>query len=227
MRDKRLKKRQSKLTVFIGMPLAFLVAIYLIIYLAGSPILSPLSAIGSLLIGDEAPMFTLDETTKDSLQNLMSSNVSNTIPASSITLPSYGEKYAHVTIPGTEVDCDIYYGDSNAIMKQGAGQYIGGKFPGFGGTVLIAAHKTTHFMDLKSVEVGDVITLQTTYGVYEYTVRDMKVVDPNDKTAYDLNATEDNLILYTCYPFNMLGFSKQRYFVYADYTSGPIVDIYG
>ena len=60
------------------MPLAFLVAIYLIIYLAGSPILSPLSAIGSLLIGDEAPMFTLDETTKDSLQNLMSSNVSNT-----------------------------------------------------------------------------------------------------------------------------------------------------
>ena len=209
------------------MPLAFLVAIYLIIYLAGSPILSPLSAIGSLLIGDEAPMFTLDETTKDSLQNLMSSNVSNTIPASSITLPSYGEKYAHVTIPGTEVDCDIYYGDSNAIMKQGAGQYIGGKFPGFGGTVLIAAHKTTHFMDLKSVEVGDVITLQTTYGVYEYTVRDMKVVDPNDKTAYDLNATEDNLILYTCYPFNMLGFSKQRYFVYADYTSGPIVDIYG
>ena len=208
------------------MPLAFLVAIYLIVYLAGSPILAPLSAIGSLMIGDEAPVFTLDETTKDSLQHLMTSNAANTIKASSITLPSYGEKYAHVTIPGTDVDCDIYYGDSNAIMKKGAGQYIGGKFPGFGGTVLIAAHKTTHFMDLKSVEVGDVITLQTTYGVYEYTVRDMKVVDPNDKSAYDLNATEENLILYTCYPFNMLGFSKQRYFVYADYTSGPIVDIY-
>ncbi len=208
------------------MPLAFLVAIYLIVYLAGSPILAPLSAIGSLMIGDEAPVFTLDETTQDSLQNLMTSNATNTIKASSITLPSYGEKYAHVTIPGTDVDCDIYYGDSNAIMKKGAGQYIGGKFPGFGGTILIAAHKTTHFMDLKSVEVGDVITLQTTYGVYEYTVRDMQVVDPNDKSAYDLNATEENLILYTCYPFNMLGFSKQRYFVYADYTSGPIVDIY-
>ena len=77
-----------------------------------------------------------------------------------------------------------------------------------------------------NVKVGDVITLQTTYGIYEYTVRDMKIVDPNDKTAYDLNAQKENLILYTCYPFNMLGFSKQRYFVYADFTSGPVVNMY-
>ena len=208
------------------MPLAFLVAIYFIVVLAGSPILSPLRAIGSLLIGDQTPVFSLDETTKDTLQHLVTSNTNPTIKASTITLPSYGETYAHVSIPGTDVDCDIYYGDSNAIMKKGAGQYMGGKFPGFGGTVLIAAHKTTHFMDLKSVKVGDVITLQTTYGVYEYTVRDMKVVDPNDKTAYDLSAQTDNLILYTCYPFNMLGFSKQRYFVYADFTSGPVVNIH-
>ena len=92
---------------------------------------------------------------------------------------------------------------------------------------MIAAHKNDPFYGLEKCRSGRCDELlQTTYGVYEYTVRDMKVVDPNDKSAYDLNATEENLILYTCYPFNMLGFSKQRYFVYADYTSGPIVDIY-
>ena len=34
----------------------------------------------------------------------------------------------------------------------------------------------------------------------------------------------ENLILYTCYPFDALGFTPNRYFVYASYTSGPELD---
>lgn len=32
------------------------------------------------------------------------------------------------------------------------------------------------------------------------------------------------MILYTCYPFDALGFTPNRYFVYAKYVSGPVLD---
>ena len=30
--------------------------------------------------------------------------------------------------------------------------------------------------------------------------------------------------MYTCYPFDALGFTQERYFVYASYTSGPVLE---
>ncbi|MDF2568387.1 MAG: hypothetical protein K0R90_1843, partial [Oscillospiraceae bacterium] len=43
--------------------------------------------------------------------------------------------------------------------------------------------------------------------------------------AYDLSQKKEQLILYTCYPFNTLGLTSKRFFVYADKISGPqIVD---
>ena len=48
--------------------------------------------------------------------------------------------------------------------------------------------------------------------------------DYRDTTTYDFTRTDENLILYTCYPFDALGFTPNRYFVYASYTSGPELD---
>ena len=45
-----------------------------------------------------------------------------------------------------------------------------------------------------------------------------------EETAYDFTRTDENLILYTCYPFDALGFTPNRYFVYAKYVSGPVLD---
>ena len=45
-----------------------------------------------------------------------------------------------------------------------------------------------------------------------------------DVTAYDLAADQESLILYTCYPFDEIGLTSQRFFVYADYTSGVVID---
>ena len=67
------------------------------------------------------------------------------------------------------------------------------------------------------VSPGDFVT-------YTYTVEECKVLEYNDTSAYDFTRTDENLILYTCYPFDALGFTSQRYFVYASYTSGPMLD---
>lgn len=45
-----------------------------------------------------------------------------------------------------------------------------------------------------------------------------------DRTAYDLSADYENLIMYTCYPFDALGLTTQRYFVYAKLVSGTPID---
>ena len=57
-----------------------------------------------------------------------------------------------------------------------------------------------------------------------YTVERCEVRDYQDTTTYDFTRTDENLILYTCYPFDALGFTPNRYFVYASYTSGPELD---
>ena len=89
--------------------------------------------------------------------------------------------------------------------------------------MLVGGHNNSYFNGLKSVKVGNTITLKTNYGVYTYKVTKTAVLPATDKSAYDLKATQENLVLYTCYPFDMLGLTPNRYFVYADYVSGPRV----
>lgn len=150
-----------------------------------------------------------------------------TVPLSSITYPANGDRYGRITISGTTVDAPLYYGDSNSVLNQGVGTYkddARAGIPGEGKTVLLAGHNNTFFNDLQSIIVGDIITIETHYGTYAYTVERCDIYDYRDTTSYDFTRTDENLILYTCYPFDALGFTSDRYFVYASYTSGPVLD---
>ena len=137
------------------------------------------------------------------------------------------DRYGRITIAGTTVDAPVYYGDTNSILNRGVGTYVdssGAGIPGESKTILMAGHNNTFFNDLQSVEVGDVVTIETHYGTYTYTVERCEVRDYQDTTTYDFTRTDENLILYTCYPFDALGFTPNRFFVYAKYVSGPVLD---
>lgn len=69
-----------------------------------------------------------------------------TIPLSSITYPSKGDRYGRITIAGTTVDAPVYYGDTNSILNQGVGTYVdssGAGIPGESKTILMAGHNNT------------------------------------------------------------------------------------
>ena len=138
--------------------------------------------------------------------------------------PEAGDLLGHLTVSGTTVDCDVYYGDSESEFKKGAGVYKGAHIPGEGGTILMGAHTNTYFRDFESAQIGADVTFTTDYGEYHYTITDMKVATDTDTTAYDLDADRENLIMYTCYPFGTLQHTYQRYFIYCDYVSGPTVE---
>ncbi len=219
----------KRLTAFIGLPLIFVFIAYFVIYLVANPVIAPAASLLSMLIGDKEPSFTSSEIVEDVQLDFVSmeEEQANTIFVDDIDLPNIGEKYAHITIEGTGVDCDVYYGDSKKILRKGPGQYEWSKLPGFGSTTLVAAHVTTHFKGLQYVEIGDIIQYSTTYGAYEYEVTDIKIVKASEASSvYDLRADYDNLVLYTCYPFHSVAFRSQRYFVCAKMISGPKIDIY-
>ena len=111
-------------------------------------------------------------------------------------------------------------GDDDVALSNGAGIYYGSFIPGYGGTILVAGHNNTFFNGLKNAKAGQEIILKTSYGNYRYKIRETAVKDSLDTTAYDLSADYENLVLYTCYPFDEVGLTGKRLFVYADLTDG-------
>jgi sortase A len=77
---------------------------------------------------------------------------------------------------------------------------------------------------LGSAEVGAVITVRTHYETYTYEVTDIAVFHMNDSDAYDFLLEEENIIVYTCYPFNFIGAARERFFVYGRLITGTPVD---
>ncbi len=221
-------KSAKGLTVFFGLPLIFAFLAYFLVYLIANPVITPAASLLSMLVGDEPPTFGELQIGSNDVEFVdFTEEQKEIIKPDRIVFPNVGDKYAHITIPDTGVDCDVYYGDDKKILRKGPGQYEASKMPGFGSTTIVAAHVTTHFKGLQYVEIGDIIYYTTTYGAFEYKVNDIQIVDADKaSTLYDLRADHDNLVLYTCYPFSSVAFRSQRYFVLAEKISGPEVQIY-
>ena len=146
------------------------------------------------------------------------------LPISEIQYPKTGEQFGELIIEDCSIDNNLFFGDGNVALRNGVGIYNGSFIPGYGKTILVAGHNNTYFNGLKNAKAGQTVTIKTSYGNYTYEITDTAVKKATDTSAYDLNANEENLIMYTCYPFDELGLTDQRFFVYAKYVSGPQID---
>ena len=147
-----------------------------------------------------------------------------TVSISSFTYPSYDNQFGELTIEDCQVNAKLFFGDSSMALRNGVGVYYGSSIPGYGKTILVAGHNNTYFNGLKYAKKGQIIKIRTNYGNYRYEITDTQIKDKNDRSAYDLSADHENLILYTCYPFDELGLTPNRFFVYAKFVSGPVID---
>ena len=147
-----------------------------------------------------------------------------TLLAKNVVMPSNGQQYGLLKSDKNGINAPIYMGDRYEYFEKGAGTYPGSMLPGFNGTTLIGAHNTLYFNGLKSVKKNDDFTFITTYGIYKYKVLNKFVVKNNYDKAYNLKASGDSLILYTCYPFEKFkGNKNDRLFVYLKKVSGPSI----
>lgn len=208
---------------YIYMPLFFTIIGYGIVYVVSLPIIETISSYGNLIVNTNTPTFDSDEL-KSIFEAPVNKEERASIPASEVEMPSVGTLYANITSERIGLNAPVYFGDTTTILKNGVGQYIGSSIPGFGAPILLAAHNTTYFLPLQNIQSGDTVTITTSYGIYKYKVTGTRIADRNDKSAYDLAQKKEQLIMYTCYPFNMLGNLQNRYFVYADKISGPVIE---
>ncbi len=250
----RHRHKSSDGKSFIILPIIFFVGTYLVLYLALAPAFGSYVSAAGLFFSDNdkdfsteyknlyvpvsddstIPTIVIDEQDSNSGNKGGSSDSDNAdgsdkskkvyLDNDSIEYPVYSNMFGELIIEDCGIDANLFFGDGDVSLRNGVGVYGGSFIPGYGKTILVAGHNNTYFNGLKYAEKGQKVVIRTSYGNYEYEITDTAVKEKSDGSAYDLNADYENLIMYTCYPFDELGLTRQRYFVYAKYLSGPRID---
>lgn len=134
-----------------------------------------------------------------------------------LNYPTFGTKYATLKIDSINVNLPVYYGASYTILKSGIAHDDISYFPGEGGSVIMAGHNFKSFLaNLPKAVIGDKITVETTYGNFEYEIYDTKIVKETETDKVPVQKEKEILMLYTCWPINNIGHASQRYVVYAN-----------
>lgn len=208
-------------------PIIFLVIGYSLIYVIGKPVIQFVTSSIQLFLLTDTPNF---ETTKQSFTAVdnkkIATNARNELPSSKIDYPVGGQLYGKVKIEKLQLNVPLYFGDTEEILREGAGQFMGSVYPGELGTSLIGGHNVDDFGKLGAAQVGDEITLQTTYGNYVYRINQIEVRDKKDKEINDMiyQRNDRRVILYTCYPIDSLGLTNERLFAIEEFVSGPMIN---
>lgn len=131
--------------------------------------------------------------------------------------PEYGTQYATIEIPKIDVNLPVYYGDTLEILKKGVGHSSGSYFPGEGGSIIYMGHNSRNvFRRFSELQIGNEIKVTTTYGEYTYKIYDMQLIKETETEKLPIQKEKEVLMVYTCYPFNNIGYATQRYVVYAE-----------
>lgn len=131
--------------------------------------------------------------------------------------PEYGTQYATIEIPKIDVDLPVYFGDTLEILKKGVGHSSGSYFPGEGGSIIYMGHNSKKmFRRFSELQLGNEITVKTSYGEYKYKIYDMQLIKETELEKLPIQKEKEILMVYTCYPFNNIGYTTQRYVVYAE-----------
>ena len=131
--------------------------------------------------------------------------------------PEYGTQYATIEIPKIDVNLPVYFGDTLDVLKKGVGHSSGSYFPGEGGSIIYMGHNSKKvFRRFSELEANDEITVKTNYGEYKYKIYYMQIIKETELEKMPIQREKEILMVFTCYPFNNIGYTTERYVVYAE-----------
>lgn len=113
-----------------------------------------------------------------------------------------GAPVGRLWIPDIDLNQVVVAGTGAGGLEKGPGYYSSSPYPGEGGTVAIAGHRTTFtapFRHLNDLKPGDNIRLHTPYGRFVYRVTSRRILDPSQAKVLR-NAGYRRLVLTTCHP---------------------------
>lgn len=132
--------------------------------------------------------------------------------------PAIGENFGRLKIESVGLDKPIIHGDDDEELKMGIGHFAGSTIPGEEGNVVLSGHRNTVFKPLENIKIGDEVVFETEYGTFKYKVKETFIVDGADP-EYKITEIVDyeRLTMYTCYPFDFIGNSPQRFVVVCEF----------
>jgi sortase A len=129
-------------------------------------------------------------------------------------LPITGEVVGQIRVPRLNLQAMIVEGDSGGILDKAVGHIPGTAMPGEWGNVALAGHRDRLFRPLREIRQGDVITVESSSGSFDYQVESAFVVAPTQtEVLHSTNVRE--LTLITCFPFDYVGSAPNRFIVRA------------
>ena len=120
----------------------------------------------------------------------------------------------------------VRQGVDTKTLREAVGHVPSTALPGQAGNFAIAAHRDTLFRALKDIQLGDLVTFQSSHGLYNYQVVATKIVRPTDISVLgpdgggiihpaDGKTPKKLLTMITCYPFYYVGSAPKRFVVEA------------
>jgi sortase A len=134
-----------------------------------------------------------------------------------------GEAIGRIVVPAMDLNAVFIQGTDTSSLQKGPGHYPDTAFPGEGGTIGIAGHRTTYlapFRHIDSMNRGDRITLQMPYGTFTYRVQKSEIVDPS-RVGIVHKVGYERLVLTACHP---LYSAAERYAIFARLAHIAIFD---
>jgi len=126
-----------------------------------------------------------------------------------------GAPIGRIVAPNMDgLDMVVVQGTDRATLQKGPGHYPETPFPGEGGTIGIAGHRTTYlapFRRIDSMHRGDKVILEMPYGTFVYLVQATTTVKP-DEVSIVGDVGYERLVLSACHP---LYSAAERFIVFA------------
>ena len=142
-----------------------------------------------------------------------------TSPSASLSISApklvEGAAIGEVRIDRIGMRAVISQGESDAVLRIGAGHLADTPWPSQPGNVVIAGHRDTIFRPLRNVREGDIVDVTTETTIAHYKVVSTRVVPPTDLSVLE-PSSGNTLTMITCYPFGFVGQAPERFVVRAE-----------
>jgi sortase A len=122
--------------------------------------------------------------------------------------------FGRIEIPRLGVKAIVKEGDDERTLARAVGLVRGSARPGELGNTVLAGHRDTFFRPLRDIKVNDRIRMIVPPNTYEYEVKRLLVVGPEQTSVLDSKGVEE-LTLVTCFPFRLIGPAPDRFIVSA------------
>ena len=132
--------------------------------------------------------------------------------------PQIGDLMGELIIPKLGASLPIIHGTDEDELEKGVGHYAGSVLPGEDDNSVLSGHRDTVFRELGKVGKGDEFIVHTADGTFTYRVRQVRIVDEDDRTVI-VPKPRATLTVSTCYPFDFVGYAPERYILVADLVS--------